>query len=743
MHVTPFAASRRSRALAGSAVALLAAVMLLPFSGAGVVHASSKPIVTLVQQAGSYSQPVFVTNDGQNDRLFVVERTGQIAILKNGAKLGTPFLDVAAHGTNFEDGYGEQGLLGLAFDPLFATNHRFYVTYTKTDNSLQVSMFTTADATTDVAQTAEVPILNVPHPDNLNHNGGMIAFGPDGHLWLGTGDGGAANDPGPGCGNAQDKGSLLGKILRFDPKPTGGFTALSDNPHATDGAWTTVGWARGLRNPWRWSFDRATGALWIGDVGQDAIEEVDRATGPSPAKAVNFGWPYWEGTQQDINGCASPASPQYPLTQYGHGANDSVGCAIVGGYVYRGSQYPNLVGRYFFSDNCSGTIWDVPANATQPAFPGVVAPEVLLDTGLNVSSFGEDKDGELYVVDLGGAVYKVTSNVQRVYGTDRYGTSAAIAAFGGYATGGTVYVATGANFPDALAGAPLAGKQDAPLLLVTPTGIPTSVSAQLTALAPSKAVILGSTGAVSQAVANQLAALPSHPTVLRYGGSDRYDTAAALVDPARTPMGQANNYDPGVGGVFIATGTNFPDALSAAPVAGAQGWPLLLVQPGAIPAPVDAALKNLQPQSIVVLGSSAVVSDAVQGLLANYVPGKDPSLVRRIGGADRYATSALIARIYFHNDGPDLANGVPDNSGLARPDPGFVATGTGFADALSGGPLAAREGTPLLLVAPTAVPAAMVTEVGDRLQPKSLVIFGGSSAVSYGVGSQLSGYCLP
>ncbi|MGZ6260108.1 MAG: hypothetical protein ACXWN5_04575, partial [Candidatus Limnocylindrales bacterium] len=121
MHVTPFAASRRSRALAGSAVALLAAVMLLPFSGAGVVHASSKPIVTLVQQAGSYSQPVFVTNDGQNDRLFVVERTGQIAIFKNGAKLGTPFLDVAAHGTNFEDGYGEQGLLGLAFAPDYAT----------------------------------------------------------------------------------------------------------------------------------------------------------------------------------------------------------------------------------------------------------------------------------------------------------------------------------------------------------------------------------------------------------------------------------------------------------------------------------------------------------------------------------------------------------------------------------------------------------------------------------------------
>ena len=305
----------------------------------------------------------------------------------------------------------------------------------------------------------------------------MIAFGPDGDLYIGTGDGGGGGDPGAGCGNAQNTGVLLGKILRINPHTSGtGYDIPVGNP--TGSTARDEVWSWGLRNPWRWSFDRATGDLWIGDVGQNAYEEIDRRSAPDAGKAINFGWPYYEGFHApNFHGCSAPSAYASPLLEHSHSDG---GCAIVGGYVYRGSAYPALSGRYFFSDNCRGTIWDVPANATSPAMP-----EALLDTSLNVSSFGEDQDGELYLADLvGGHIYKVTSNVQRVYGSDRYATSASIAQFGAYATGGTVYIATGTDFPDALAGAAVAGKDDDPLLLVTPTGIPATVLTRLVALAP-------------------------------------------------------------------------------------------------------------------------------------------------------------------------------------------------------------------------------------------------------------------
>jgi putative cell wall-binding protein len=687
-------------------------------------RATVTPLITLVQQPGSYSRPILVTNDGS--RLFVVQQTGQIYVAG-----GTPTLYLDLSGQVGYDG-GERGLLGLAFAPDFATSKLFYVYYTKTsDGSLQISRFEEM-ATPALTKATEATILNILHPGHPNHNGGMLAFGPDGNLYIGTGDGGGANDPGPGCGNAQNTGVLLGKLLRISPHTTGiGYGIPPGNP--TGSTVLDEVWSWGLRNPWRWSFDRSTGALWIGDVGQNAIEEVDRAFGPDPAKGANFGWQYYEGTRvNNTHNCLAPAGVSFPLSQYGHGANDSVGCAIVGGYVYRGSAYPDLTGRYFFSDDCSGTIWDVPANAAQPAYPNVVAPEALLGTSLNVSSFGEDQDGELYVADLsGGHIYKVTSNVQRVYGTDRYATSAAIAQFGGYGTGGTVYIATGTNFPDALAGAAVAGKDDDPVLLVLPTGIPAPVLTRLKALAPSKAVILGSTSAVSAAVATQLADLPSHPTVVRDGGADRYETAALIADP--TPPSGTPNYPTVVGGVFIATGTNFPDALSIAAVAGSKGWPLLLVQPDAIPTSVQSVLDDFAPNDIYILGGTGVISSAVETQLAGYVAGA--SNVHRIAGSDRYATSAQIALTFFHNTGA--------NSGFARPDPAYVATGTVFADALSGAPLAAQHDAPLLLVAPGSVSAAMVTEVRDELVPHRIVIFGGSSAVSYSVGAQLGGYCQP
>jgi glucose/arabinose dehydrogenase/putative cell wall-binding protein len=724
MSPTNLPAGRRLGAVVAAACVLAAGLSLAGTPPAA--RATVTPLITLKQQPGNYSRPILVTNDGS--RLFVVQQTGQVYVAGS-----TPALFLNLAGQVAYDG-GERGLLGLAFAPDFATSKLFYVYYTRTsDGSLQISRFTDTGNPTTTKGT-EATILNIPHPGHPNHNGGMLAFGPDGDLYIGTGDGGGGGDPGSGCGNAQNTGVLLGKILRISPHTSGtGYDIPPGNPTAA----TTRDevWSWGLRNPWRWSFDRATDDLWIGDVGQNAYEEIDRRSAPDAGKAVNFGWPYYEGFHApNFHGCSAPSAYAAPLLEHGHSDGS---CAIVGGYVYRGSAYPDLTGRYFFSDNCRGTIWDVAATASSPA-----TPEALLDTHLNVSSFGEDRDGELYVADLsGGHIYKVTSNVQRVYGPDRYATSASVAQFGGYGTGGTVYVASGANFPDALAGAAVAGKDDAPLLLVNPTGIAVPVLTRLNALLPSRVVILGSTGSVSAGVETALRHLTSAPTVVRYGGTDRYDTAAMLVDPARaqgTP-----NYSSPVDGVFIAAGTTFPDALSAAPVAGAKGWPLLLVQPNAVPLPVLTALEHLNPQSIVILGSTGSVSQAVEDRLRLAFLGNDPSKVLRLGGSDRYDTSRRIAQFYFHNSGSGLLPGMPDNSALPRPGPVYAATGTVFADALSGAPLAARDDAPLLLMAPTSVPAVMVGEVRDQLVPQRIVMFGSSASLSYSVGAQLGEYCQP
>jgi glucose/arabinose dehydrogenase/putative cell wall-binding protein len=670
-----------------------------------------KPILSLVgvPGSGSYAEPLLVTSDGTSDRLFVVERGGTIRVVDGGVKQSTPFLTMSGvSGAGFNDAGDEEGLLGLVFDPAFATNHTFYVSYTRTDGSLQVSSFTTATATADTAGTTATPIIDIPHPVNQNHNGGMLNFGPDGDLYIGTGDGGAADDPGAGCGNAQNTAVLLGKLLRIDvhsssPLPGKAYGIPVGNPFASGTGGAKEVWAWGLRNPWRWSFDSSTGDMWIADVGQDTYEEVDHVGGASPGKGLDFGWPYYEGFHvENFHSCKAPASVQAPLLAYDH----SKGCAIIGGYVYRGSEFPDLVGRYLFGDLCSGTIWDVAATATSPA-----TPEVLLQTGLTLTGFGEDAAGELYLEEINGGVYHLVSNTSRVSGADRYATSAAVAGLGGYAPGGTVYLSSGAGFADALSAAPLAARDHAPLLLVTPTlPVPSSIAARLAALAPDHITLVGGTGAISKAVADHLVAtyLGGVASKLdRLGGSDRYDTSADIADPARS-----GKYAPGVGGVIIASGLAFPDGLSAAPVAGRKGWPLLLVQTDSIPTPVVTALQDLRPTQIVVVGGSGAVSDAVFQALGQY----STAPPTRVSGADRYATSADMAAAF----GPDT---VP-------PAVVYVASGTGFADGLSGAPVVALDGTVLLLVpAGGPVPASVRTVICD-LAPVSFVVLGGPGVVS-------------
>ncbi|MBV6394636.1 MAG: hypothetical protein HFACDABA_00202 [Anaerolineales bacterium] len=351
------------------------------------------PDISLQQVANGFNSPILVTHAGDGSgRLFVVQQSGQIAIMEGGVVTGE-FLDISSE---IASG-GEQGLLSLAFPPDYESSGHFYVFYTNTSGNLVVSRIgLTGDP--DVADlSSEEIVLTIPHPGETNHNGGHLAFGPDGYLYLSTGDGGGG-DPN---GNGQNLNTLLAKMIRIDVE-TGDpatYTIPADNPFVGVAGADEI-WAYGLRNPWRYSFDRLTGDLYIGDVGQGEWEEVDfQAAGF--AGGANYGWNTLEGNHcySPANGCVPPAGYVAPVAEYNH----SLGCSITGGYVYRGAAYPTLQGIYFYSDYCSGRIWGMRNSG------GTWVASQLDEAPFNVSSFGEDEAGNLYVVDLGGAIYLVTS----------------------------------------------------------------------------------------------------------------------------------------------------------------------------------------------------------------------------------------------------------------------------------------------------------------------------------------------
>jgi glucose/arabinose dehydrogenase len=355
--------------------------------------------LSLSKVAGGLSSPVFVTNAGDaSGRLFIVEQGGKIKILQGGVVLATPFLDIHTKISKS----GERGLLGLAFHPDYAVNGKFYVYYTDTKGRIAIAVYHRSTGDPNRASPTGSVLLRISKPF-ANHNGGTLAFGPDGYLYLGTGDGGGAGDPG---NRAQDLGSLLGKILRIDVggrTPARPYLIPKTNPYVGKAGLDQI-WARGVRNPWRFSFDSLTGDLWIGDVGQDRYEEIDRSTAASGGgRAKNYGWRVVEGNScyRPAIGC-SKAGKKIPLAVYGH----SKGCSVTGGYVYRGTEYPALVGTYLFADFCSGRIWSVAA-----AGAARQTPHQLLDSTLMISSFGQAEDGGLYVTDLrNGGVWKIVAN---------------------------------------------------------------------------------------------------------------------------------------------------------------------------------------------------------------------------------------------------------------------------------------------------------------------------------------------
>ena len=349
------------------------------------------PALTTQLIARGFSSPLDLQAPAGDARLFVAEQGGRIRILRSGVILGTPFLDISGR---ISSG-GERGLLGLAFHPSYATNGRFYVNYTDPAGDSHVSEFKVS-ANADVADAgSERELLFVKQPF-ANHNGGGLAFGNDGFLYAGFGDGGSGGDP---FGNGQSLATPLGKMLRIDVDRA---AIPMDNPFANRSGAVPAIWAFGLRNPFRFSFDRATGDLYIGDVGQDRVEEVDVGLA-SRHGGENYGWNVTEGSQ-----CFAPASGcdksgiTLPVAEYGHGD----GCSIVGGVVYHGCRLPGYAGTYFYSDYCSAFVRSF-------RFVGGQATDArdwtaALGRGLDrPTSFGTDSEGEVYIVDQDGEIYKI------------------------------------------------------------------------------------------------------------------------------------------------------------------------------------------------------------------------------------------------------------------------------------------------------------------------------------------------
>lgn len=360
------------RLFAAAAVTLV--TLLAGVSGASAV-ARQDASLRLVKVVEGLDSPVHVAAaPGGSGALYVVEQRGLVRVVRSGKVQARPFLDIRA---KVRAG-GEQGLLGLAFAPDYETSRQFVVDYTDVNGDTRVVRYRSDGSKALPLSARQLLFVKQPYP---NHNGGMVAYGKDGLVYVGMGDGGSGGDPEE---RSQNPSSLLGKILRLDP----------NRPAAKP-----VVVALGVRNPWRFSFDRANGDLWIGDVGQGSIEEVDHVAWPWKG-VLNFGWDVYEGRARFEGGALGPGKLVQPVSQYSHAR----GCSITGGYVYRGSSLPAAVGRYFYGDYCSGTIWSL-------KLVNGVARQIRVEpfSVENLTSFGEDDAGELYAVSGDGTVYHLVS----------------------------------------------------------------------------------------------------------------------------------------------------------------------------------------------------------------------------------------------------------------------------------------------------------------------------------------------
>lgn len=381
-----------------------------PAKDCGAASAETVPALKLTLVVDGLERPVYLTQPhGETQRLFVIEKAGALRIVRDGAIVETPFLDVSA---DVSERYEEMGLLGLAFHPSYAANGRFYVYYASLTGGPSVRKlveYKRSNDNPDVADPASARVLlQFDHPED-NHNGGDLEFGSDGFLYLGVGDGGGANDQHGATGNGQNLGTYLGKMLRFDVNGSGAGPnqayAIPAGNLSGNGALPEI-WSYGLRNPWRYSFDACTGDMYIGDVGQDEIEEIDFE--PAQNGKRNYGWRLMEGDACFNPGSGCNAATQnliLPVATYDH----ETGVSITGGYVYRGHAIPALRGTYLYADYNSGRFF-----ALRMSLGALSLPQTEITNDINpdrnvrsIASFGQDEAGELYVINLGGTIYRV------------------------------------------------------------------------------------------------------------------------------------------------------------------------------------------------------------------------------------------------------------------------------------------------------------------------------------------------
>jgi glucose/arabinose dehydrogenase len=373
---------------------LRAAVVAMLVGGlasiAGAMQASAGSAQVHLHRVETFNQPVFVDDaPGARGLLFVVQKPGSIAVLKDGDRVGHDFLDISGRVNDS----GERGLLSVAFDPNYATNRRFYVYYTNNNGNIEIDGYRrSADSPTLANRSSRAKIIIIPHPGASNHNGGQAAFGSDGHLYFATGDGGTGGD------TAQDRTSLLGKMMRIDPKAGGGYAVPSSNPFVGRPGRDEI-FSLGLRNPFRFSFDSKTGDLWIGDVGESSYEEIDHVT-LAHGNGANFGWNEFEGPIPGPGGGQTPAHYVPPVHFYPHNGSGETGNVITGGYVDRDPKLPALEGDYLYSDYGAGHL-----RAYNPGSDNSTSLGVDVN---GPSSFGEGRNGRLYVASLGdGGVYRI------------------------------------------------------------------------------------------------------------------------------------------------------------------------------------------------------------------------------------------------------------------------------------------------------------------------------------------------
>lgn len=380
--------------MAGAAIRATCAIAVAAIAfgtlTAGTDPATGRAGGLKLKRIGGFDAPVYVEDaPGAPKLLFVVEQPGEIRVLRSGKELKRPFLNLRSR---VRYG-GEQGLLSVAFDPGYARNRRFFVYYVNNDGNIEVDgLRAKRSDPTRAAAGSRSKLIEIPHPRFENHNGGQLQFGPDGRLYIGTGDGGSSGDPN---GNAQSKRSLLGKLLRVEPRGTGRYSTPKSNPFTGSKGGDEI-YGLGLRNPFRFSFDSRSGDIFIGDVGQDSWEEVDHV-GRRSLRGANFGWDIFEGTHA-FEGGGAPANYKPPVIEYPTGGGN---CAVTGGYVVRDPQLRKLSGRYLYADFCAGQI-----RSFDPSRPGPTDSA----TGLELStpsSFGEGAHRRIYVASLSGPVFQI------------------------------------------------------------------------------------------------------------------------------------------------------------------------------------------------------------------------------------------------------------------------------------------------------------------------------------------------